>query len=101
MISKLLMNQKAALVSAAENVSDFPVFAVPPVLHDFCFVGTHSLVEIYFIFRFELMPSLSFRLFRSLKECILNISQMLKETHLQLSIIQESQSHFSEFQRWS
>lgn len=63
------MNQKAGLVCDGERVTDLPMFAISPVLHNYPFVGFHCSVDTHAVFRSEPINSLSLGLSKMLKGC--------------------------------
>lgn len=67
---KLLSDLKNGFVSAPEKVTDLSMLAVPPVLHNFPFVGINSSADIHAIGRFVRIHSLSLGPFKMQKKCI-------------------------------
>lgn len=59
--------------SAAEGEpAELSIFLLLPVPHSFPFIGIHSCVDIYAIFRFEPMHPVSHGISRLLEECLVN-----------------------------
>lgn len=66
---QLLTGLERGIDSVMEDLKQFSMLSIPPVLSAFPMIGVHPCVDIYDIFRFEPMHNLSLGVSKMLKDC--------------------------------